>query len=233
MAGRDYKPRRSPSGARASVVLASSQGHATVKPYEAIAECSCAGQVCVEFWDVLGLDTSKGNNLIIGLHPRPSLLAQIWPVIARHFDMPVGEPQQVPLQDYMRDKQPTWEATVEKYGLSKEFDWSHLGTWQFAVSKPSLRRRAVCLAMLVMHRQQREVCVSAPSARPPDCRHMRDDVGTCTLTVLSTLPRLLWRACACSCVSFVVLQFCRSSCSSSRATGSPIPTSSSARASTR
>ena len=62
---------------------------------------------------------------------------QIWPVIAAHFNMPVGEPQQVPLQDYMRDKQPEWEAAVEKYGLSKEFEWSQLGTWTFAVSTAS------------------------------------------------------------------------------------------------
>ena len=64
----------------------------------------------------------------------PVSAVQIWPVIAAHFDMPVGEPQQLPLQDYMRDKQPKWEEIVEKYGLAKEFDWSKLGTWHFAVS---------------------------------------------------------------------------------------------------
>ena len=103
--------------------------------------------LCARLWQVHPLRSlSEGHARHWG-PSTPAALAQIWPVIARHFDMPVGEPQQVPLQDYMRDKQPTWEATVEKYGLSKEFDWSHLGTWQFAVSKTSLRRRAVCLAM--------------------------------------------------------------------------------------
>ena len=67
----------------------------------------------------------------------PVLAVQIWPVIAEHFDMPVGEPQQVPLQDYMRDKQPKWEAIVAKHGLAKEFKWEQLGTWQFAVSTSS------------------------------------------------------------------------------------------------
>ena len=60
--------------------------------------------------------------------------------------MPVGEPQQVPLTEYMRDKGPVWEKTVEKYGLSKDVQWEQLGTWTFAVSLP------LHLAMVLLHR---------------------------------------------------------------------------------
>ena len=59
---------------------------------------------------------------------------QIWPRIAEWFGMPVGEPMQIPLNEYMRDKGADWDKIVEKYGLNKDFEWGSLGTWTFAVS---------------------------------------------------------------------------------------------------
>ena len=61
-------------------------------------------------------------------------MSQIWPGIAEFFDLPLGEPQQIPLSDYMRDKGPVWKSIVEKYGLREDVEWDQLGIWTFAVS---------------------------------------------------------------------------------------------------
>ena len=42
---------------------------------------------------------------------------QLWPAIARHFDMPLAEPQTLNLREYMADKGPLWERITARYGL--------------------------------------------------------------------------------------------------------------------
>jgi nucleoside-diphosphate-sugar epimerase len=42
---------------------------------------------------------------------------QLWPAIARHFDMPLAEPQTLNLREYMADKGPLWERITTRYGL--------------------------------------------------------------------------------------------------------------------
>lgn len=42
---------------------------------------------------------------------------RLWPRIAEHFGMPVGDVRPVSLQAHMRDKEPAWQRVVRRYGL--------------------------------------------------------------------------------------------------------------------
>jgi nucleoside-diphosphate-sugar epimerase len=55
---------------------------------------------------------------------------QLWPAIARHFDMPLGEPQTLNLREYMADKGPLWERTTAKYGLVS-VPFEQVAAWGF------------------------------------------------------------------------------------------------------
>ena len=55
----------------------------------------------------------------------------VWPRIARVFDMPVGEVQTIGLTQHMADKGALWAAMTKKYGL-KEIDYDQLVAWPFA-----------------------------------------------------------------------------------------------------
>ena len=55
----------------------------------------------------------------------------VWPRIARVFDMPVGEVQTLGLTQHMADKGALWAAMTKKYGL-KEIDYDQLVAWPFA-----------------------------------------------------------------------------------------------------
>lgn len=55
----------------------------------------------------------------------------LWPAIARHFDMPMGEPQEIDLELFMSDKGPLWERMVEKHGLEPNA-FAQVADWKFA-----------------------------------------------------------------------------------------------------
>ena len=55
----------------------------------------------------------------------------VWPRIARVFDMEMGEVQTISLTQHMADKDGLWAAMTKKYGL-REFDYGQLVAWPFA-----------------------------------------------------------------------------------------------------
>lgn len=55
----------------------------------------------------------------------------VWPRIARVFDMPVGELQTISLTQQMADKADLWAEMTKKYQL-KKFDFGQLVAWPFA-----------------------------------------------------------------------------------------------------
>ncbi|MEZ2334234.1 SDR family oxidoreductase [Mucilaginibacter sp. RCC_168] len=61
---------------------------------------------------------------------------EMWPKIARYFDMEIAPPLQMPLQTVMADKAPMWEKIQEKYGLEKHYyeDVSYWGFGDFVFS---------------------------------------------------------------------------------------------------
>jgi len=55
----------------------------------------------------------------------------LWPCIAGMFDMPVADPVPTPLSVYMADKEPLWDAIVNKYGL-RPIPYNQAASWPFA-----------------------------------------------------------------------------------------------------
>jgi nucleoside-diphosphate-sugar epimerase len=57
---------------------------------------------------------NQGFNVVNGDCPRWS---ELWPDFAACFGMKVGQPMPVRLVDYIKDKQPVWDAVVKKHQL--------------------------------------------------------------------------------------------------------------------
>lgn len=55
---------------------------------------------------------------------------QLWPAIARYFDMQIAEPQLLNLHEYMADKGPLWERIKAKYGLAP-VPYEQVVSWRF------------------------------------------------------------------------------------------------------
>lgn len=55
---------------------------------------------------------------------------QLWPAVARYFDMPIAEPQLLNLHEYMADKGPLWDRIVEKYDLAP-VPYEQVVSWRF------------------------------------------------------------------------------------------------------
>lgn len=55
----------------------------------------------------------------------------LWPALARAFDMPVGEPRPLTLSDYMRDKGKIWDRIVAEQGLAPT-SLDKLVSWSWA-----------------------------------------------------------------------------------------------------
>ncbi|WP_242675290.1 SDR family oxidoreductase [Phytopseudomonas dryadis] len=55
---------------------------------------------------------------------------QIWHAIARWFDMEVGEPQTIPLAQFMADKAPLWQSLVQRHGL-QPVPYEQIAAWGF------------------------------------------------------------------------------------------------------
>jgi hypothetical protein len=54
-----------------------------------------------------------------------------WPKFAEFFDMPLGPVQTISLTQFMADKEPLWNAIVDKYGLQK-IAYQDVAAWPFA-----------------------------------------------------------------------------------------------------
>lgn len=54
----------------------------------------------------------------------------VWPAFADFFDMPYGEPQTIPLTDFMADKAPLWAEIVENHGL-RCYPYDQMAAWPF------------------------------------------------------------------------------------------------------
>ncbi len=55
----------------------------------------------------------------------------VWPGFAEFFGMPVGPVQTISLTQFMADKEPLWNAMVEKHGLQK-IPYHDVAAWPFA-----------------------------------------------------------------------------------------------------
>ena len=55
---------------------------------------------------------------------------QLWPKIARFFDMEIGPQKNISLQQFMADKAPVWDRIVKKYGL-KPYAFEEIAAWKF------------------------------------------------------------------------------------------------------
>ncbi len=57
--------------------------------------------------------------------------SRFWPKLAAAFDMPMGSVRPLRLADVMADKEPVWQAVVERYGLIKR-PLTAVAAWDFA-----------------------------------------------------------------------------------------------------
>lgn len=55
---------------------------------------------------------------------------QLWGAVARWFDLPLAEPQTIPLAEYMADKGPLWQSLAEKHGL-QPIPYAQIASWAF------------------------------------------------------------------------------------------------------
>jgi nucleoside-diphosphate-sugar epimerase len=55
---------------------------------------------------------------------------EMWPTIARYFDLEVAPPLPMSLQVVMADKEPLWETMVSKYGLAHH-SYQEVSSWPF------------------------------------------------------------------------------------------------------
>jgi len=55
---------------------------------------------------------------------------QLWPAIARYFEMPLAEPQTLTLREQMADKGPLWARMTARYGLAP-VPYEQVAAWAF------------------------------------------------------------------------------------------------------
>jgi nucleoside-diphosphate-sugar epimerase len=60
----------------------------------------------------------------------------VWPKIAAHFDMKVGETRTLKMHDWMADKEPVWQRVVKRYGLKPQ-PLGNVALWAYADSQLS------------------------------------------------------------------------------------------------
>ena len=56
--------------------------------------------------------------------------SEMWPEIARAFDLEVAPPLPMSLEDIMADKEPLWDRMVERHGLAPN-SYSDVSSWRF------------------------------------------------------------------------------------------------------
>jgi hypothetical protein len=78
----------------------------------------------------------------------------LFPTVARVFGMEMGEPHPMPLPALMADKEPAWQAIVERHGLQRHTLRELVGeSWQFADFAFSRDDQAASLVSTIRIRQ--------------------------------------------------------------------------------
>jgi hypothetical protein len=93
---------------------------------------------------------------------------QVWPLLARWFELPCGVPRPIKLANWMADKGSVWDRIVDRHGLQRR-SLESLASWNFAdfvfakewdlLSDTGLLRRAgfnACVDTIAMIRNQLE-----------------------------------------------------------------------------
>jgi nucleoside-diphosphate-sugar epimerase len=83
--------------------------------YRALVQVTDSGHLArAAEWAAVGAPGGEAYNVTNGDLFR---WEQMWPVVARFFDMPLAAPQPIPLTTFMNDKGPVWERLVKRHGL--------------------------------------------------------------------------------------------------------------------
>ena len=69
------------------------------------------------FADISGTDTSAANEIFNVTNGDYFRWINLWPALARYFNMPCGDPLPLHLREHMADKEPIWNRITERYGL--------------------------------------------------------------------------------------------------------------------
>jgi len=96
--------------------------------YDKLAQVTDAGQLARgSAWAATRAQGGEAYNLTNGDVFR---WRQLWEAVARWFDMPVDEPQTIPLATCMADKGPLWRSLTERHGL-QPIPYEQLAAWAF------------------------------------------------------------------------------------------------------
>jgi nucleoside-diphosphate-sugar epimerase len=100
----------------------------TATCYGKLAQVTDAGQLArASEWAAKHATGGEAYNLTNGDLFRWN---QLWPAVAHWFDMPLGEPQEIPLAEYMQDKAPLWQSLCDKHGLLR-VPYEQIAAWAF------------------------------------------------------------------------------------------------------
>ncbi|PXW24737.1 SDR family oxidoreductase [Paraburkholderia caballeronis] len=100
----------------------------TAACYEKLAQVTDAAQLARgSVWAATAAPGGESYNLTNGDLFRWN---QLWPAIARYFDMPLAEPQTLTLREQMADKGPLWTRMTAKYGLAP-VPYERVAAWAF------------------------------------------------------------------------------------------------------
>ncbi|MGF6700405.1 nucleoside-diphosphate-sugar epimerase [Paraburkholderia sp. MM5496-R1] len=102
----------------------------TTEAYHAIYECTSADHLAEGLLWMCEAPTAANQafNLINGDYIR---WANLWPVFARYFDMPLGPVRTTTLADVMADKGRVWDAIVQRAGLTS-MPYDRVALWTYA-----------------------------------------------------------------------------------------------------
>ncbi|PWR25434.1 SDR family oxidoreductase [Zavarzinia aquatilis] len=100
----------------------------TADCYTRLAQVTDAGQLAAaSAWAIGNAAGGEAYNVTNGDLFRWN---QLWPALARMFDMEVGGVQTIRLTEFMADKAPIWQRIVEKHGL-RNIAYDKIAAWGF------------------------------------------------------------------------------------------------------
>lgn len=102
----------------------------TEAAFHALYECTSADHLAegLLWMSETPAAANQAYNLINGDYIR---WANLWPVFARYFDIPLGRVQTVKLVDVMADKGPVWDRIVQRHGL-EPWPYDRVALWAYA-----------------------------------------------------------------------------------------------------
>jgi nucleoside-diphosphate-sugar epimerase len=101
----------------------------TQAAYQALYNVSSA-DILAEAADWAGTSENAKNEIFNITNGDYFRWQHMWPKIARMFDMDWADPIPMPLATYMADKEPLWDAMVQRYGL-KPIPYDKIASWPF------------------------------------------------------------------------------------------------------